>query len=128
MMDGRGPLLVVDIVVPEAELVRRLAARDDLRRLRRQRARRADARSPRALQSTAASAAAARSMQRADDNDGVVRERLKVYQRADGAAGRLLPARPTFRSVNGAQAPDGVAADLAAAVDARARASEAVRR
>src|SRR6266705_3278547 len=27
MMDGRGPLIVVDILVPEAELVRRLATR-----------------------------------------------------------------------------------------------------
>ena len=27
MIDGRGPLLVIDIVVPEAELVRRLSAR-----------------------------------------------------------------------------------------------------
>ena len=39
-MNGRDPLIVVDIVVPEAELVRRLAIADGLRGLRRERRRR----------------------------------------------------------------------------------------
>ena len=37
MMNGRDPLIVVDIVVPEAELVRRLGIAADVRQLRRER-------------------------------------------------------------------------------------------
>ena len=41
IMAGRDPLIVLDIVVPELELVRRLGGADDLRGLRHQRAGRA---------------------------------------------------------------------------------------
>ena len=37
-----------------------------------------------------------RAGQRRDDDEEVVRERLEVFERADAAAGRVLPARPTF--------------------------------
>jgi adenylate kinase family enzyme len=54
--------------------------------------------------------------QRADDNVAVVIERLKVYHQKTAPLVDYYRARPTFRTVNGAQAPDGVAADLAAAI------------
>jgi adenylate kinase family enzyme len=47
-----------------------------------------------------------------------VLERLKVYQRATKPLVDFYSGRPTFRMIDGAQAPDCVAADLAAEVDA----------
>jgi adenylate kinase len=55
-------------------------------------------------------------VQRRDDNVDVVRERLRVYDRDTQPLVEFYEARPTFRSVDGDQTPDAVAADLAAAV------------
>ena len=85
MMAGRDPLIVVDIVVPEAELVRRLGTRLICADVRRQRRR------PAARSARRCAQVRRRLVQRADDNEAVVLERLKVYQRADRAAGRVLP-------------------------------------
>ena len=57
-------------------------------------------------------------VQRADDNEAVVLERLKVYHRQSEPLVEYYRVRPTFRSINGAQAPDRVAADLVAAIEA----------
>jgi adenylate kinase len=111
IMNGRDPLIVVDIVVPEAELVRRLGTRmicEDC-----------GANAP-----VAAAAGApcvkcgGRLVQRADDNLAVVIERLKVYHRMSEPLVEYYRVRPTFRSIDGAQPPDRVAADLAAAIEA----------
>jgi len=59
-----------------------------------------------------------RLVQRSDDNDAIVRERLKVYQRQSEPLVEFYRERPTFRSISGAQPPDRVAADLTAAVEA----------
>ena len=56
--------------------------------------------------------------QRTDDSELVVLERLKVYQRATRPLVDFYQRRETFRSINGAQAPDAVAAELAAVVRA----------
>jgi adenylate kinase len=109
IMSGRDPLIVVDIVVPEAELVRRMSSRmicEDCG---------ADA--PAAVGPTCAKCGG-RLVQRADDIDSVVLERLKVYHRQSEPLVEYYRVRPTFRSVNGAQAPDQVAADLVAAIAA----------
>ena len=50
-------------------------------------------------------------MQRADDNEEVVRERLKVYHR-ETSRWSSSTARPTFRAIDGAQPPDRVAERL----------------
>ena len=113
IMTGRDALIVVDIVVPEAELVRRLGSRmicEDC-----------GANAP--MSATPAALATClkcggRLVQRADDNEAVVRERLKVYHRQSEPLVEYYRVRPTFRSVNGAQPPDKVAADLAAAIEA----------
>ena len=138
IMAGRDPLVVVDIVVPEAELVRRLASRliceDCGANAAMQEADGAGADSvgrganPAASETVAAVRASAeplrcrrcggRLVQRSDDNDTVVRERLKVYQRQSEPLVEYYRERPTFRSINGAQPPDRVAADLTAAVEA----------
>ena len=89
--------------MPEAELVRRLASRlvccevrRERRRLRRE-----------TLVGDAARRCGGALVQRADDNEAVVLERLKVYQREHEPLVDYYRARPTFRAVNGAQAPDG---------------------
>jgi adenylate kinase len=111
IMTERDPLIVVDIVVPEAELVRRLGTRmicDDC-----------GTGGP--VGSTIGAAClkcGGRLVQRADDNQAVVIERLKVYHRQSEPLVEYYRVRPTFRSIDGAQAPDRVAADLAAAIAA----------
>ena len=109
IMAERDPLIVVDIVVPEAELVRRLGTRSICR-----------------LCGTGASVGSTigaacikcggRLVQRTDDNQAVVLERLKVYHRQSEPLVEYYRVRPTFRSIDGAQDPDRVAADLAAAI------------
>ena len=105
---GKGPLLVVDLVVPEEDLVRRLAGRricskcgenagpDDGPRCRR---------------------CGGELTQRPDDREEVVRERLKVYARSTKPLVDFYRARPTFRTVDGAQAPDLVARELDTTID-----------
>jgi adenylate kinase len=106
----RDPLVVVEIVVPESELVQRLSRRMVCQ----------------ACGETAHGAAAQAAecprcggtlVQRSDDNDKVVLERLRVYERQTQPLVEYYQLRPTFRSVNGSQAPDRVAADLAAAIE-----------
>src|ERR1044071_5048351 len=104
---GKGPLVIVDIAVPEAELVRRLAGRricskcgenagpDDGDACRR---------------------CGGHLIQRADDSETVVRERLKVYHRATEPLVDYYRGRATFRIVNGAQAADFVSRELDATV------------
>ena len=104
-------------MVPEAELVRRLGTRMICEDCGDERATGTAHRSRGALRA----GAAARLVQRADDNEAVVLERLKVYHRQTEPLVEYYRARPTFRSIDGAQAPDRVAADLAAAIEAAAR-------
>jgi adenylate kinase len=115
MMAGRDPLVIIHFSVPEAEIVRRLGARlvcgtcgtnatgssldpggSDAQRCRR---------------------CGGALVQRADDQAGIVLERLKVYHRQTEPLIEYYRGRSTFREVNGARTLDQVAADLAAAVD-----------
>jgi adenylate kinase len=116
LMHDRDPLIVIDIAVPEAELVRRLSTRmvcEDCG---------TNAEGPDSSQVAAARCArcGGRLKQRADDNEAVVLERLKVYRRDTQPLVGYYRARPTFRAVNGAQPPDRVASELAEAVDSAA--------
>ena len=138
LMNGRGPLLVLEIVVPEEELMRRLGARlicadcganagDFSQPVSGPKDGAAMPAGPAVATAEAVAVAApalrcsrcgGRLVQRADDDSGVVLERLKVYHRQTEPLVEYYRARPTFRQVNGAQPPDQVAAELAAAVDA----------
>jgi adenylate kinase len=112
MMTGRGPLVVVEIAVPESELLRRLSMRMVC---------------DRCGHTAGANAASGpggtcelcggKLVQRSDDHDNVIVERLKVYNRQTQPLIDFYQARPTFRSVNGSQSPERVAADLVAAID-----------
>jgi adenylate kinase len=110
LMAGRDPLIVLDIVVPEAELARRLGSRMICESC----GHNADGRE------TAPGVChfcGGKLTQRPDDNAAVVLERFKIYQRATKPLVDFYHTRPTFRSINGAQPLDRVAADLAAAVE-----------
>jgi adenylate kinase len=107
MMEGRGPLLVVKIVVPPKELARRVghrrvcgkcgftAAGDD---------------------QTECERCAGPLVQRSDDEEVVVRKRLQVYERDTKPLVEYYRARPTFRAVDGNRPPAEVAEALEAAV------------
>jgi adenylate kinase len=111
IMADRDPLIVVDIVVPEAELVRRLGTRLICHDC--------GTNAPIAASPDAACAeCGGRLVQRADDNQSIVLERLKVYHRMSEPLVEYYRMRPTLQSINGAQLPDRVAADLVAAIEA----------
>lgn len=56
-------------------------------------------------------------MQRVDDSEDVVRDRLSVYRGSTKPLVDYYRERPTFRLVNGAQSQDGVANELDILVD-----------
>ena len=109
MVDGRGPLLVLDIVVPEDVLVRRLATR-------------------RICSKCGVNAAVdwinacgkcgGALVARVDDGVDIVRERLKVYQRQTKPLVDYYSARPTFRAIDGNQPPNVVTGQIDAALEA----------
>lgn len=100
---NNGPLIVVDVMVPPEELVRRLA----MRRICVECGTNAD---PGAIDKCLK--CGGRLEQRADDNQDVVRERLNVYTRATRPVLEFYRERPTFRVVNGAQPAERVAQEL----------------
>jgi adenylate kinase len=111
----RGPLLIVDIAVPEEELVRRLAGR----RVCAACGANADPSGP----ASACAVCGGALVTRADDTRHVVLERLRVYRRQTAPLLDYYRGRPTFRAVDGAQTPERVWLDVSAAVDAAAGAS-----
>ena len=114
-----GPLIVVDVVVPEEELVRRLA----IRRICSACGTNADPFGASAVCTKCGGAL----VQRTDDNCAVVLERLKVYQRATKPVLEYYRERPTFRVVNGAQAPQRVAHEMDTLIDDAAVAGVAMK-
>jgi len=58
---------------------------------------------------------------RVDDGVEIVRERLKIYHRQTKPLVDYYSARPTFRAIDGNQAPDVVTAAVDSALDAAAR-------
>lgn len=111
---NEGPLIVVDVMVPEAELVKRLSTR----RICSLCGFTADPFD--GGPSSGCRRCGAELMQRTDDNEGIVRKRLAVYLRDTKPLVEYYKSRPTFRVVNGAQAPEAVAEDLDKAIDAAA--------
>lgn len=104
-----GPLIVVDVEVPQQELVRRLAGR----RICSSCGGNANPLDP----ATVCGQCGGPLVQRADDNQDVVLERLNVYARATKPVLEYYRQRPTFRVVNGAQAQERVAHELDTMID-----------
>ncbi len=107
IVDGRAPLVIVDIEVPEEVLVARLQARRICRTC-------GWNASPGVL---ACEKCGGQLVQRSDDTDEVVRERLRVYARSTRPIVEYYERRSTFRCVDGDQTLDAVAADISAAVE-----------
>lgn len=109
MVDGRGPLVVLDIVVPEEVLVRRLASR-------------------RICSECGANAGVewltecgkcgGALVARVDDGVEIVRERLGVYRRQTKPLVDYYSARSTFRQIDGNLPPDVVTGAIDAALAA----------
>jgi adenylate kinase len=113
LVESRTPLTIVDIEVPEQELVRRLTTRLVCENC----GTNAEGVDLAQMATTPCVRCGGRLKQRSDDNETVVRERLKVYRRDTQPLVEYYRARPTFRTVNGAQSTDRVQADLAQAVE-----------
>jgi adenylate kinase len=114
LIDDESPLVIVDIEVAEDVLVRRLSARRIC----------GSCGWTAVPGSTSCSRCGGALVQRRDDDDNVVRERLAVYRRDTQPLVNYYRRRPTFRSVDGDQSPDAVAADISAAVAAAVRVHE----
>jgi adenylate kinase len=113
MVQG-GPLSIVDLAVPQGELIRRMKER----RVCATCAANADPDDPNPRSREECARCGGQMITRADDADEDVRQhRLHVYARESRPLLDFYRARPTFRSLNGAQAPDRVARELAATLD-----------
>jgi len=105
-LSGPAPLVVVDIEVPEETLVRRLSTRLICS----------------VCGTTAVPAASVCAKcggaltQRTDDDLEVIRERLRVYAKDTRSIVEFYRRRSTFRSVDGDQPQEQVAADIASAI------------
>jgi adenylate kinase len=109
MVANRGPLVVLDVVVPEEVLVRRLATRRICSKCG----------STAAPDWTAACGKCGGELiTRVDDGIDIVRERLKVYQRQTKPLVEYYSSRPNFSSIDGNRPPDAVTAAVDAALDA----------
>ena len=106
LIDDRAPLVVVDIEVPEETLVRRLSTRLIC----------SVCGTTAVPGATACGKCGGALTQRSDDDVEVIRERLRVYARDTRSIVEFYRRRPTFRSVDGDQPQDQVAADIAAAI------------
>lgn len=111
ILAGRSPVIVVEIHVPDGELVRRV------------RTRRICAGCGRTVSVFDKAGAAeacgncgGKLVARSDDSEGVVRDRLKVYRRDTQPMSAFYSSRPTYRRIDGAQTPERVRDALVAAV------------
>lgn len=111
---GAGPLIVVDIVVPEEDLVSRLAGRRICSHCG------TNAEPANGAGTTICQRCGGTLVPRADDSEQVVLERLKVYTHAARPLVGYYRERPTFYTVNGAQTADHVAQELGATIDVAA--------
>ena len=108
MIEGRGPLCVIDITVPEEVLVRRLATRRIC----------SECGSNAVVEWTGdCQKCGGRLIARVDDGVEIVRERLKVYLRQSKTLVDHYSSRPTFRSIDGNQPPDVVAGAIEAVLN-----------
>lgn len=112
MLDGRGPLVVVEIQVPDEELVRRVRSR----RVCVNCGTNASAFSGDPAQAERCRNCGGMLVPRSDDTEAVVRDRLTVYWRDTKPMVAYYHERPTYRVVNGAQSPELVREELVTAV------------
>ena len=111
MLNGDA-LVIINLAVPDSELIHRM----EDRRVCVVCGRNAE---PESAPSEVCARCGGQMIMRADDGDANVRtHRLEVYARESKPLLDYYRDRPTFRSINGAQSPEHVAADLADVIDA----------
>jgi adenylate kinase len=110
MLQGQ-PLVIIDLAVPDSELLHRMQDRRVCSKC-------GTNAEPGAQVSKTCSCCGGKMIIRQDDGDEKIRQRrLEVYARESKPLLDYYRARPTFRSINGAQAPDRVARELMANID-----------
>jgi adenylate kinase len=111
MVTSRAPLVIVEIVLTEAEVVRRLASRMVC------------AECGTNAQDTGEGATChdcgGPLVPRADDREQIVLNRLEVYRNQTEPLVKYYGERQTFCRIDGAQLPDDVTADIIKAVESR---------
>jgi adenylate kinase len=119
ILEDRGPVICIEIRVPDEELVRRVRAR----RVCEDCGANADAfdNQTDALPDLCQHTERCRSIgpkwvARSDDSEAVVRERLKIYWRDTRPMIEYYSSRPTFRAIDGLQSPEQVREALVSAV------------
>lgn len=113
LLEGRGALVVIEIQVPDEELVRRVVSR----RICSACGRTASAFGVDGAPPVCGTCGGAL-VSRSDDSEQVVRDRLKVYWRETQPMIAFYHTRPTYRAVNGAQPPERVRGALVSQVAA----------
>jgi adenylate kinase len=112
IMNGRDPLIVVEMKVPDEELVRRVRAR----RVCKVCGTNVSAFGDGPTLAQLCERCGGELVTRSDDSEAVVRERLKVYWRDTRPIVEYYGSRPSFRSIDGAQTPERVRQALVSAV------------
>jgi len=105
-MLGTEPLVVVDIVVPEETLVRRLASRRMCE----------DCAHSALPEEQGCPKCGGALVVRVDDGAGVVLERLRVYTEQTAPIVEFYRGRPNFRAIDGTRSPEEVQDAICAAV------------
>ena len=114
-----GPVICVEIQVPDEELVRRVRGRrvcEDCGANADAFVHQADALPDLCQNTERCRTTGPKWVARSDDSENVVRERLKVYWRDTRPMIEYYSARPTFRAIDGKQSPEQVREALVGAV------------
>jgi len=117
ILTGREALIVVELSVPDDELIQRLSRRRVCGQCGATYGA-ADGESPVSCASCGGAL-----VQRSDDREEVVRERLRVYREQTEPLVAFYQDRPTFRSVDGNQSLDAVQTAIGLAIEAAADAA-----
>jgi len=110
IVSGRAPLVVIDIVLSEAEVIRRLASRMVC----------AECGTNATGEGDRCHDCGGPLVPRVDDREQVVVNRLKVYREQTEPLVRYYGERPTYCRIDGARLPDDVTDDIIGAVEAAA--------
>lgn len=107
IVSGRAPLIVVEIVLSEADVIRRLASRMVC----------AECGTNATGEGDRCHDCGGPLVPRADDREQVVINRLKVYREQTEPLVRYYGERPTYCRIDGARLPDDVTDDIIGAVE-----------
>ncbi len=116
-VDGLDPLVVVEMQVPDEELVRRVRAR----RVCRSCGANVSAFGADPVNALRCERCGGELVSRSDDTEAVVRDRLRVYRRDTEPVIAYYGGRDTFRAIDGAAAPEDVRSAIEQAVSSVTR-------